>query len=290
MNFKIELVRIVAGERGTDGIIFEFMLDNFVSRTATILSYEFQLWLNRQNTGETSFLGLLLPELRPGLDFETKFEPNSKRPLRLAWHYTPSQLQHVEDWRGETEPAFELRGRLSVVSRWPGEGGRLQEPVYSGEYFIFQSGYPMRFSISQAQWASVLDQIGFRHIVLYELPLPPLPPGFSRAEEYLREAWDHHRAGRRDETLLACRKAFEPLAYNLFGDDRLKREEVLARLMTQAGPEKRTAVVKLWESLQNLLSNIGVHERGKPVVLTKADSEIAAICTTAFIGYLAKQM
>jgi len=59
--------------------------------------------------------------------------------------------------------------------------------------------------------------------------------------------------------------------------------------MTQSGPEKQTSVVKLWEALQNLLSNIGVHERGKPVELTTADSELAAICTTAFIGYLAKQ-
>ena len=289
MNFKIELGKITAGENRTDGIVFECMLDNFVSRTATILSYEFQLWLRRPATGDGPFLGLLLPELKPGFDFETQFGPNIKRPLKLVWHYTPSQLQQVEEWRGEGEPAFEIRGRLSVVSRWPGEGGKYQEPGCSGEHFIYNGGYPMQFSVPQAQWASVLNQIGFRHIVLYELPLPPLPPGFSRSEEYLREAWDHHRSGRKDEALLACRKAFESLGYNLFGDDRLKRDEVLARVMTQAAAEKKAAILKYWESLQNLLSNVGVHERGKPIELTKADTELAAICTTAFIGYLAKQ-
>jgi hypothetical protein len=289
MDFKIQLEKITAGERGTDGIIFDFMLDNYQSRTTTILSYEFHLLLSRPTTGEVSFLDMLLPELNAGFEFQMKFTPSEKRYLRLAWHYTPRQLQQVEDWRRDKGPDFELRSRLSVVSIWPGQGGKPQEPTFSGEKCFSNGSYPMRFSVPQDQWASVLDQIGFRHIVLYELPMPPLPPGFSRAEEYLREAWDHHRAGRKDETLLACRKAFEPLAYNLFGDDRLSRETVLARLMTQAGPEKRTEVVKLWGALQDLLSNIGVHERGKPVELTKADSELAAICTTAFIGYLAKQ-
>ena len=285
---NIQLEKVTAGERGTSGIVFALELENPNPRTATVLSYEFQLWLRREATGDVLYLGTLLPEFNAGYEFQMQFGPHDKRRFRLVWHYTTSQLQQVEDWRGDGEPAFEMRGRLSVVSVWPGLEGKPQDPSFSGESFYANNSYPMRFTLSHAQWTLLLDQIGFRHIVLYELPLQPLPPGFSRSEEYLREAWDHHRAGRRDEALLACRKVFEPLGFNLFGVDAVKRREILDRLMTQAAPEKKEAILKLWESLQNF-SNFGVHERGKAVELTKADTELTVICTTAFMGYLAKQ-
>lgn len=107
----------------------------------------------------------------------------------------------------------------------------------------------MNFTISLVKRCDLLEQLRFRHLVLYQFPLPSLPPGFSRSEVNLNEAWKHHRAGRMDEALLACRKVFEPLGFNLTGEIGLRRKEVLSHLMPQASPEKQTEILKLWETL-----------------------------------------
>lgn len=290
MNFNIRLENVTAPQRGSDGIIFELTLENPHDRTATILSCEFQLWLVRPKTGEALFLGPLLPEYYGGFDFRLQFDPRAQTRIKVSWHYDHQQLQQIEDWRGDHEPSFQIRGRTSVVSVWPGEGGKPQPPQFSGECFFSNNAYPVSFSVSLVRWTELLEQLGFNHVVLYQFPLPQLPPGFSRSEAHLKEAWEHHRAGRRDEALLSCRKVFEPLGFNLYGEVGLKRDEVLSRIMTEASDEKRSEILKLWQSLQNLFSNVGIHERGKPIELTKADTELAVICTTAILGYLAKQI
>ena len=293
--FYVRFDKLAAARSGNSAILFQLELDNPADRTATILSCDFELWALIHGSSEAKFLGRLSPDLHGGRDWQRSFGPNEARPFPLTWHCTPERLQHVEDCRAGGDLTLEIRGYLGVAALWPKRDSSLQVPSFASENPFLATlkggggSYPIRIAVAPSQWAELLGEIGFRHITLYELPIPPLPPGFSRSETYLKEAWIHHRSGRKDEALLACRKAFEPLGYNLFGDDRLSRRGVLDRLMSGEATGKREAILDFWEKLQDLLSKIGVHEKGEPIDLTYADTELAVICTTALLGYLAKQ-
>jgi len=186
---------------------------------------------------------------------------------------------------------FEIRGQVGMMSVWPDPLGKPLSPSFSWQYVYQatanQTGYPLRFSVPQSEWAALLNQIGFRHITLYEFPLPPFPPTFSRSEDRLKEAWEHHRAGRTDEALLACRQAFECLGFEIYGDGQLARRALLDRMMPSESAQKREVVEKIWESLQNFL-NMGVHDRNSPVTLGHSDTEMTLVCATALLGFLAK--
>ena len=132
-----------------------------------------------------------------------------------------------------------------------------------------------------------MEEVGFKHLLLYEFPIPSFPPGFTRSEEHLNKAWEHHRAGRYDEALSACQKGFECLGFNLYGDVRISRGDVLKQLMERDEDEKRQLVQKLWMSLQDFL-HLGRHEKGQPISVTHADSEMALLSATALIGYFAR--
>ena len=153
--------------------------------------------------------------------------------------------------------------------------------------FLANSGsYPMRPTVAQSDWVAILNEIGFKHMVLYEFPVLTLPPGFSRSETHLREAWGHHKAGRFGESFLACHKAFECLGFNLYGG-KVNRTELLEQLMNGQEESKRKCIEILWGSLQAFF-HLGRHERETPVHLNEADSEMALLTATALLGYLAK--
>lgn len=290
MYFRLE--KIDAAPPGSSGIVFETVLENREPRTATIFSYDFELWLLRDmNAAVAKYLARLSPDFHA--DFPGEFKPNVQKPLKLIWHYTPKQLQEVEEWRQDRNLTIEIRGHLLVASVWPGPSGTTQALSFQWEkpYQAAISGggaYPIRISVPQSEWATLLSKIGFRHITLYELPMPSFPPGFARSESYLKEAWEHHWAGRRDEALLACFKAFECLGFNLYGEAKLDRQTFLERLMPGIEGHKRKVVEELWESLHEFF-HLGRHERGQPIDLTHADTEMALIFATALLGYLAKQ-
>ncbi len=294
--FYIRLDKISAAKPGSSGIVFEMVLDNRVPRSADIFAFDFELWLLKDmSRSAADFLGKLSPDFLTDFSTWTKFGPHDQKPLNLIWHYRPRQLQQIEDWRKGSNPVFEIRGQVAVMSVWPAREGAAPAPSFSSFVWEFlpgsaggQSGsYPLRFSFPQSEWAALLNQVDFRHITLYEFPSPPFPPAFSRCESRLKEAWEHHRGGRPDEAFLACRQAFECLGFDIHGDAQLSRRALLERMMSSAPARKRETVANLWESLQNVL-NMGVHERGEPVQLSHSDTEMTLVCATALLGYLAK--
>jgi len=290
--FCIRLERFSAAKPGNSGIVLEFTLVNQVQRTASILSYDFELWLLADmGRSQATFLSKLSPDFLTESPDCFKFDPMGERPLALIWHYAPKQLQEIEDWRKAGTPIFEIRSHACVASLWPAHETVKNpmpvawEPIYgsSGQ----NRGFPFRLAYPLSEWTRLLDEIGFCHIILYEFPLPAFPPTFSRAGRHLKEAWDHHRAGRSDESLLLCRQAFECLGYDIYGDPNLARRDILERMMPKAPSQKKAVIEKHWEALQNVL-NEGIHERHEPVHFNQADTEMVLVEVSAFLGYLAK--
>jgi len=286
--FCLRLVKF--SKNGTGGISLEFVLSNRVPRSATILAYDFELWLLSDiNRRVVTFLGKLWPDLLTEYADCSKLDGLGEKPFTLVWHYQPKDLQTIEDWRKGSSPVFEIRGQVSAISVWPSP--QAQTPVFAWEKVSgstgLQPGYPFRFALPQSDWAALLSEIGFRHLTLFEFPVPTFPPAFARAERKLNEAWEHHRAGRSDEAFLSCRQAFESLGHELYGDENLPRGKVLERLMPSVPLRKREAVEEQWKALQNLL-NMGVHERGEPSNMNHADTEMALVSATALLGYLAR--
>ena len=290
--FCLRLERFSAPKPGSSGLVLEFILSNTLQRSASILSYDFEFWLLADMSRSKSvFLSRLSPDFLTQTADGLKFDPMSEKSLALIWHYAPKQLQEIEDWRKGTSPVFEIRSHACVVSHWPGHD-TAKNPVSITWENIYGSsgqsrGFPFRFAYPLSEWTKLLDEIEFRHIILYEFPIPAFPPKFSRAGSLLKEAWDHHRAGRSDESLLSCRKAFECLGYDIYGDPKLARGDILERMMPKVPAQKRGVIEKHWEALQNVL-NEGIHERHEPVHFDQADTEMVLVEVSAFLGYLAK--
>lgn len=284
--FIMRLEKISVARPGNAGLVFEFSVENRLKRQAMIQSYSFELWTS--NASQALFLGSLLPDLGVGSYTElTSFGPEDRKSLNLVWHFSRGQLQQVEDCRNSAGPLFEFRNQIGVHAVWPS-----QPPVFSWEQ-IYHSpdsktcGYPARITVDVVAWAKLLDEIGFRHIVMQELPLPTFPPGFARPETHLKEAWSHHRAGREDEALQACYRAFECLGFNLYGDDELKRVELLKRMVGAQEAAKVEAIEEIWAALHTFF-HLGRHERGQAVKLSHSDGELAVVYATVFLKYLAE--
>src|SRR5712692_1199728 len=273
----LRLEKFSASRPGSSGIVLEFTLCNPVSRTASIVSYDFELWLLADmNRSKATFLSKLSPDFLTEFSDCSKIDPNGEKPLALVWHYMPKQLQEIEDWRKGSNPVFEIRAHVCVLSIWPGHDPAKNLLPMAWEKVYGSSGqsraFPFRFAYPHSEWTRLLDEIGFRHIILYEFPLPAFPPSFSRAGSLLKDAWDHHRAGRSDESLLACRKAFECLGYDIYGDPKIARRQILERMLPEAPAQKKDVLERHWEALQDVL-NEGVHERQEPVHFSHADTE-----------------
>lgn len=267
--------------------MFECSLQNRAQRTATIVSQEYELWLVRDaNGGQSEFLSRLSFDLTSSTD-SPSYQPQAGRGVKLIWHFTANQLQRIEERRQGKEPYFELRNRLVVHARWFLNGTPHGDPFYAEESACDAetNGYPIRFKIDHVNWAEILDQVGFKQIILHELSLPTFPPAFQRPESHLKKAWDHHRAGREDEAMLSCFKAFECLGYSISGAE-LTRADVLADLMNGQEEAKREKIKALWASLSEYC-HLGRHEKGAPVHLTHADGELAVVSATVLLRYLA---
>lgn len=291
--FCMRLEKISVTRPGNAGLVFEFLLENQAQRQATVQSYAFELWtLKAMNSPQALFLGPLSPDLGVGATTELTFEPNGQKALNLVWHFSWKQLQEVEDWRNNTGPVFEFRNHVGVNSSLPRRDGQPPQPPSFLWEQIFHSadsksrGYPARIPVDVVTWTRLLDEIGFRHIIIQELPLPTFPPGFARPEDYLKEAWNHHRAGREDEALQCCYRAFECLGFNLYGDDELKRVELLRRILDTKEMAKKEAIEQIWTALHKFF-HLGRHERGQVVKLSHNDGELAVVYATVLLKYLA---
>jgi hypothetical protein len=291
--FCMRLQKVSVARPGNAGLVFEFSVENQAKRQAIIQSYAFELWtLKTLNPSEALFLGSLLPDLGVGAIADlTSFGPTDKKVLNLVWHFSWAQIQQVEDWRNDSGPIFEIRNHVGVHSIWEGRDGTPQSASFSWDSIFHtpdaqQRTYPARIPIDVATWAKLLDEIGFLHIVFQELPFPTFPPGFARPQDHLKEAWTHHRAGREDESLQCCYRAFECLGFNLYGDDQLKRAELLRRLLVAQDAAKAKAIEAIWTSLQTFF-HLGRHERGQAVKLSRSDGELAVVYATVLLKYLA---
>jgi len=284
----LRLEKFSAPKPGSSGLLVEFTLSNPVPRSVSILSYDFELWLLADmGRSRAMFLSKLSPDFLTEFSDCSKVDPMGEKPLALIWHYLPRQLQEIEDWRKGLNPIFEIRAHACAMSIWSSS-----EKAAFGWEKVYGStgqtrGFPFRFAYPVSEWARLLDEIGFRHIILYEFPIPAFPPTFSRAGRFLQEAWDHHRAGRSDESLLSCRKAFECLGYDVYGASDLSRQDILERMMSKAPVQQKIVIEKHWEALQNVL-NEGIHEYREPVHFSHADTEMVLVGVSAFLGYLAK--
>ena len=79
----------------------------------------------------------------------------------------------------------------------------------------------------------------------------------------------------------------ECLGFGLYGDDEIKRAELLDKLLDGQEERKKDAIKKIWSSLADFL-HLGRHEKGAPVELTRHDGEIAVVLTTELLNYIAQ--
>lgn len=279
----LRLEKIVPARPGSSGLVFATRIGNNDNRLVNIVSFDFELWVRHERPSDANFRGKLWPDSVGDFSDWTKLESRQDKPLLLSWHYVPKDLQEIEDWRNGGNLHLEIRSQIGATSVWPQmQPSFLWERIYSKE-----GSAPIQVSYPQSDWVALMNQIGFRNIMLYELPAPPFPPGFARSQELLASAWNNHREGRPEEAMQNCFKAFECLGFNLAGQD-TKREEILAHLLADAHKAKREKVEELWNSLSEFL-HLGRHERGETVALSMADSEMALVCATSLLRYLATQ-
>lgn len=280
----LQIGKIFPARPGSSGLVFETRIVNNENRMANVVSFDFELWLGRQHSSEVDFMGKLSPDSFRGYSEWAQLGLRQEWPFNLSWHYTAKDLQKVEDRRNGGSPLFEIRGQVGIISKWTNNN---PPPSFAWEQVHnLQGGFPIRFPYSQSDWVELLNQIGFRNIMLYELPAPPFPPGFARSQELLENAWKSHRAAKPEEALQHCFKAFECLGFNLLGAGTTKRDEILAHLLADAPIAKKETIGKLWASLSDFL-HLGRHERGETVELSVADSEMALVCATSLLRYLA---
>jgi len=286
--FFARFQRLSLARPGNDGIVFEFTAQNKASRKATIQSEEYELWMSKaRNSPEVKFLDRLSLDLSSSLQSDAGIGPQELRSVNLTWHYTAPQLQRIEDWRRGTEPAFQIRSRLGVLSQWVNPDATPHgSAVFRWESVSDEatSVYPLTVTIRFDDWIQLLNDIGFKHIMLQELSIPILPPGFARADEHLKSAWDSHREGKDESALHFCFKAFECLGYNLY-QDKVEKKVLLSRLMDGEKQPKIEKIEALWDALREF-SHLARHERGEPVDISHKDAELALVSATALLKYL----
>jgi hypothetical protein len=279
-------------------IAFDLTIENTAKRYVGFLSFEFELWqVNQQNTLQADTVAYRVAAL--GSDIRGRLvesgaqvvpemsRENQKSTFRLLWHYTPEQLQHIEDFRDGKEPIFEIRGNVQTMSRTVavvlGEAPkdtRCETPLSP------ENGHFLQVRFSNSDWDKLLNDIEFKHPLLDRLRWPHLPPAFQQSERNLIDAWKHCRSGLPHECLSSCHKAFECLGFNLYSDEAIQRQKMLEVLMPNAQPKIREAILGLMKALQNYYQE-GRHERGERAKLNQNDAEMAVVTATVFLGYLA---
>jgi hypothetical protein len=287
--FCLRFERLSVANPGNGGIFLDFSIQNRASRIATVMSQNYELWqVHGTNTSHVEFMSPLIGDLRQAATQQPVYQPEEQRPLRLVWHVTPQQLQRVEDTRQGAQPIFQIMSRLSVNFQWLNTDRThhagpvfVEESIFDGQ----TSSYPVVLKLDRDAWVRLLDEIGFRNIILHEMPLLAFPPGFARAEQHLSEAWNHLRGGRNDGALQCCYKAFECLGFNVCGD-KVERTKLLFRLLDGEEESKRAAVETLWAALHGFF-HLGRHESGRPVKLSRRDGELAVVSATVLLRYLA---
>lgn len=288
MYFALTLNSIQAAYSGRNApLLFEFTFRNTSNRHARLLNHELELWLDPigNGSGNMEFMGALRPALHSTIGSSymliAQFQPQQQETMRFLWHHSPASLQRIEAIRKGGPVHLELRGELLVAV----QGNATERCEW--ETFLTPTGqWPYRLSILHLEWADLLNRIEFKHLVIEAIDWPAFPTAWARADSSLKDAWEHHRRGNYEETMLSCRRAFECLGISIVGDPKANREAVLAQLFPNMPPEKRKRVQELWAAIQNLL-NIAVHNAAQPMNWNVHDSEMTLLCTHSLLAYLA---
>lgn len=290
--FQLRCDRTVANQAGYSGIVFECALENKLHRRATILSQQYELWFQRDlNDASPEFITRLSFDLSSISTDAPNFGPNTAKPIKLIWHFSVNQLQRIEDIRRGKEFWLQIRNRLTVLAQHLKEDG---VTFHGGPYYAeecasdpLSNHYPVRFKNDHEAWAKLLDDVGFSHIFLQEIRIPTFPPELKRAEEHLKDAWGHHRAGRERPAMQSCFQAFECLGFDVTGKPDAKRADILAKLMDGKERDKQKKIKALWKAIGEYC-HLGRHDRGSPVHVGHRDGELAVVAATMLLRYLAE--
>jgi len=96
--FYVRFDEIEKAKAPNTGISILLTLVNRDQRMATILSYDFELWLLKNEAAtESEFISPLQRDLRQ--DDGGKFQNYQERKIGLLWHFTPRQIQRIQDQR-----------------------------------------------------------------------------------------------------------------------------------------------------------------------------------------------
>jgi hypothetical protein len=273
-------------------IALDFTVEHNTRRIARICSTEFELWLPDDRGGKIGHrLAPLGSDIRgevtePRAQLLPEFKENQRSRCRLLWHYTPEQLQEVEDARAGGKVTFYVYARFTVQSVWP-HPNEPNSVTHEIEAPGHEGGWPLTIEIAESDWIALLAKIAFKHPVLERMPWPIFPPAFSRAESHLNDAWVYYRKGDAPACLTSCFKAFECLGFDLFGKE-VARKDVLDLLLAGVEPEKQQVVVLILRSMQNFFQ-FGRHDKHAPVSLSQQDAQMAVLCATSLLAYLAPQ-
>ncbi len=83
------------------------------------------------------------------------------------------------------------------------------------------------FQVNQSSWLSLLEQIGFRRVMLFELPVPDASssPQLATAVDHLSKAQQAYGRGEYREAVGACRDVLESLSEALRDKDAVSKED-----------------------------------------------------------------
>ena len=152
-------------------------------------------------------------------------------------------------------------------------------------YFWSVSIQPLTLAISRETWIeNVLPNLGYNHVRLIELRLPPpLPDHASAAHEFdaARRALDERRYG---DCVAACRGLLSIWEKTLGATKRQVLADVLAQRLGWAQEDPRRRFIDdLWKSA-NDLANVVHHPEGQPEVEQQIDARDARLLFQILVG------
>lgn len=277
-NLQLTVEQVVAAP--PHDLVLRCTLENDPGRSVQILSYELEIWLvEDRRTATAVFLSRLVPDFTTG--FPSELNPGQRRTLSLRWHSSPAQVQRIEHIRRGGDVTLQIFGHFNLLSSWaPGE-----PKTAAWERPVSRDGqFPINLPLPQSVWAGLLNRLGFRHGLLAEVALPG---AIRRTTAHLEKGWELHRSGLSRDALMQCGQALETLGLDLFDADNLSRRVMIDRLVPQADARKKEHLFALWGSLHDFLQ-LGRPELDRTVPLYPRDSELALLCATALVSYLAR--
>ena len=200
-----------------------------------------------------------------------QYETRAPTAVRLALDLTQQQIEAWERVR--------LGGQFAIRLTYQGFFVRPQTGIES------LSGGDQR-TVSQGEWIAVLAAIGFRRLILVEVPVPDdgAHPSLALATRELRKATTHILAGHDREAVGACRLALDALAHAL-GEDPTKYDiSALVKNNAKLGKPERFAVLR---RVLTILANPAHHSDPDAAAIEWHYEDAHAILaqTAAVLGY-----